>query len=381
MAAVVVPAPLQPFPIAVPGKPWTVEPVEVLVQHGVESIPQIYRRRKEHDAAIDVESTTTFPPPNPSTKRIPVIDLANWNEAFMKDVHAQLQSACEEWGFFRIINHGIPLSLMHDMMTVAKEFMALPVEEKAAYTGTPGVLSEGYGSRYIIKEDIIRDWRDFLYLRLQPLSFRNYDSWPTKPSSFRETLEEYSAQTKKLAQKLLAILSTTLGLNPSYLVDALVEPHQKMLINYYPACPQPELTDGFHKHSDFGALTLVLQEDGVEGLEVRHKGEWVRAEPIEGSFVVNVGDQTEVLSNGRYKSIEHRVVVNRDKSRISVPVFFDAAPEARVSPAKELLQEEAGNVAKYKQLKFDEYEMSFYDHGAKGKQIVESLIITNDRND
>lgn len=342
------------------------------MEQGVEEVPEKYRRITTTEQLAAGLSAIERPP---SEKSIPVIDLGGWEESRMAEVVGQVKAACEEWGFFRIVNHGVSLELMERMMRVCKEFIALPVEEKAAYVGRPGLISQGYGSKYTIKEDKVRDWRDYLYLLLQPVSVRDYDFWPKKPASFRETMDEYSAELKALALRLLGVISVGLGQRASLIEDALgVEVYQKMLINFYPRCPQPELTHGFHQHSDIGALTLVMQEDDAPvGLEVRHQDDWVPAHPIKGSFVVNVADQVEILTNGRYKSIEHRVIPNRHKSRLSVAMFCDAAPSTLISPAKELTK---GPV--YRPVKFNDHEVTFYDYGAKGKSIVQSYIISND---
>lgn len=68
---------------------------------------------------------------------------------------------------------------------------------------------------------------------------------------------------------------------------------QLIVVNYYPSCPEPELTLGMPPHSDYGFLTLLLQ-DQVKGLQIQHGGTWVTVEPLPNSFVVNVGDHLEV---------------------------------------------------------------------------------------
>lgn len=70
---------------------------------------------------------------------------------------------------------------------------------------------------------------------------------------------------------------------------------QIMVVNYYPQCPNPDLTLGIPPHSDYGFLTLLLQDD-VPGLQIHHRGDWVNVEPIPGAFVINVGDHLEVYS-------------------------------------------------------------------------------------
>ncbi|KAI5076018.1 hypothetical protein GOP47_0008083 [Adiantum capillus-veneris] len=384
MVAVRGPAPTAPIRIVAPGREWGVEPVELLVERGVEKVPSTYRRvsvEEEEElmalndnsiaAAAEVEEEDRIG----SGMDIPLIDLKEWDESHREEIVSKVREACEEWGFFRIVNHGVDVHLMQRMMQVAKEFIGLPIEEKAAYVGRPGMISQGYGSKYTIgAEDAVRDWRDYLFLWLQPEEVRDYAYWPSKPEAFRETMDQYSREVQELARKVLGLMSEGLAQRTGLLEEAIGEPpYQKVLINYYPACPQPQVVDGFHQHSDIGALTMVLQEDEAPvGLQVRYHNHWVPARPLPASFVVNVADQVEILTNGRYKSIEHRVVPNRHRSRLSIPVFYDAAPDVMISPVKELAQ-----IPIYKQVKFDDHEHAFYEYGANGKNMVQSYILSN----
>jgi feruloyl-CoA 6-hydroxylase len=93
---------------------------------------------------------------------------------------------------------------------------------------------------------------------------------------------------------------------------------------YYPACPEPELVSGVSPHSDITSITVLLQDD-IGGLYVRDKDSdgWINVPPVNGALVVNIGDVLQIMSNECYKSIEHRVVANRNKTRISMPIFVN----------------------------------------------------------
>jgi len=110
----------------------------------------------------------------------------------------------------------------------------------------------------------------------------------------RKVVEEYSEHVKMLAQKLLSLISDSLGLRPSCIEDAVGEFYQNITVSYYPPCPQPELTLGLQSHSDMGAITLLIQDD-VGGLEVLKDGEWVIVQPSSDAIVVLLADQTEVM--------------------------------------------------------------------------------------
>lgn len=117
------------------------------------------------------------------------------------------------------------------------------------------------------------------------------------PTCFcRGTVEEYSKHVVSLSNKLLTALSTSLGLQSSErLEQAFGEMDMGMRINYYPPCPQPDLTLGLSSHSDPGGLTVLLQDDRVPGLQVKAQNkDWVTVQPLPGALVVNMGDQIQV---------------------------------------------------------------------------------------
>ncbi|PNY05509.1 1-aminocyclopropane-1-carboxylate oxidase 11 [Trifolium pratense] len=140
--------------------------------------------------------------------------------------------------------------------------------------------------------------------------------------------------------------------------------------NYYPACPEPELVAGVCPHSDISSITVLLQ-DGIGGLYVRDKdgNSWINVPPVNGALVINIGDVLQIMSNGRYKSIEHRVVANRNKTRISMPIFVNPTPDSVIGPLPEML--ENGDEPQYKQVVFSDYFKYFFSKGHDGKKTIE----------
>lgn len=109
----------------------------------------------------------------------------------------------------------------------------------------------------------------------------------------RDIAIKYCTSARSLALKLLEAISESLGLDKDYMEKALGKQGQHMAVNYYPQCPQPELTYGLPSHTDPNALTVLLQ-DQVPGLQVLRNGRWVAVNPIPDTFVVNIGDQIQV---------------------------------------------------------------------------------------
>lgn len=176
----------------------------------------------------------------------------------------------------------------------------------------------------------------------------------------REDVAEYSRRIRKVALRLLEAISESLGLERDYIDRALGKHGQHMALNYYPPCPQPELTYGLPGHADPNVITILLQDD-VPGLQVLNNDKWLAVNPIPHTFIINIGDQIQVLSNDRYKSVLHRAVVNSYKERISIPTFYCPSPEAVIAPAPKLIDEE--HPCQYKSFTYTEYYQKFWNRG------------------
>lgn len=103
-------------------------------------------------------------------------------------------------------------------------------------------------------------------------------------------------EVRQLGLKLEEMISESLGLEKNWLKNALGEQEQHMSMNYYPECPQPELTYGIPPHTDPMALTILLQDLHVSGLQVLKDGKWIAVKPEPNAFVINLGDQLQVIN-------------------------------------------------------------------------------------
>ncbi|GLJ54178.1 hypothetical protein SUGI_1161240 [Cryptomeria japonica] len=271
------------------------------------------------------------------TNEIPVISLSNSHGPERERIRAQLKTASQELGIFQVVDHGVPKDLTTLIMKDAMDFFALPLEEKSQYAMKPGTYL-GYGNGSFIKDDPLMDWRELYVTRCLP---RETNLWPTKPPTIQKTIADYSDAMVELVRELLELISEALGVELKAIENALGDAEQKLLLNYYPKCPQPEMTLGLKRHTDPGTITLLLQ-DKVGGLQVtKDDGKtWVTVEPIEGAFVVNLGDQMHVLSNGIFKSADHRAVVNSSTTRLSIVTFHNPNPNSVVYPLDGLVDDE-----------------------------------------
>ncbi|KAK9724378.1 hypothetical protein RND81_05G068300 [Saponaria officinalis] len=167
------------------------------------------------------------------------------------------------------------------------------------------------------------------------------------PIVCREILMEYSNEVIKLGKAMFEMFSEALGLKQSYLNDIHCTEGLQILGNYYPACPQPELTMGTPQHTDNDFLTILLQ-DHISGLQIRHDDQWFDVPPTPGALVVNISDFLQLITNDKFRSVEHRVVANTKGPRISVASFITTGmqPTDRIyGPIKELLSD--SNPARY----------------------------------
>ncbi|XVE90629.1 hypothetical protein DITRI_Ditri20bG0093100 [Diplodiscus trichospermus] len=309
-----------------------------------DNIPTEFIRPKDEQPGI-----TTFRGPVPE---IPVIDLGDQDEG---KVIRLLASASRDWGIFQVVNHGISLDLIERLQQVGKEFFDLPQEEKELYATPAGAQTiEGYGSK--VSKDVQgkKNWADHLFHTIWPPSRINYQFWPKNPASYRAVNEEYAEKMRKVVEKLFKCLSLGLGLEADVLKQGVggEEIEYMMKINYYPPCPRPDLTLGVAPHTDLSALTLLVPNE-VPGLQVFKDGLWIDAEYIPGAIIIHIGDQIEILSNGRYKPVLHRTTVNKEKTRMSWPVFLEPPRELVVGPLPQFVDEQ--NPPKYKAKKFKDY--------------------------
>ncbi|KAJ8532043.1 hypothetical protein K7X08_011966 [Anisodus acutangulus] len=235
--------------------------------------------------------------PVPIVKDIPLIDLEK-AKGEERPVVQQLLKACEEYGFFQVINHGVREDLMEEAMEVYKEFFSLSVEEKAHYAKeAANNTARGAATLYCSNaknydSEEHRYWRDVLEHSCN-LDGQDKITWPDNPPRYREVIGSYSDEVRKLSKVILGLVSEGLGLEAGYFDKEL---GQRMLVNHYPACPNPSLTLRVGGHCDPNLITIIQQE--VYGLQILKDEKWMGVEPIPRAFVVNSGYHSRLLATG-----------------------------------------------------------------------------------
>ncbi|KAG2700536.1 hypothetical protein I3843_06G002100 [Carya illinoinensis] len=354
--------------------------VQALSEAGVSQVPPPYIQLPHNRPQLKFNTSSTSNN-NQSSSIPPVIDLFNFEPNCRDLVRESIGRACREWGAFHVTSHGIPTSLLDHIKAAGLSFFKhCPIPDKLKYSCNPSSFaSEGYGSRMLLlgKDDphnegnVVLDWRDYFDHHTFPLSRRNPSRWPHFPPDYREIVAMYADQMMTLAQKLMGLISESLGLRSSYIEDAVGELYQNITISYYPPCPQPELTLGLQSHSDMGAITLLIQDD-VGGLQLLNHNRWVTVPPLSNAILVILADQTEIMTNGKYRSAQHRAITNATQSRLSVATFHDPAKATKISPASELVEESS---PQYREVVYGDYVSSWYTKGPDGKRNIDSLLL------
>ncbi|CAN1799434.1 Protein SRG1 [Linum perenne] len=345
------------------GSSLLVPSVQELVKHHNTggSIPSRYIRPE----LLDQHVVSQYDGPE-----VPIVDLEKLiDESSMDSELQKLHSACKDWGFFQLVNHGVSSTLVEKMKTQVEEFFNLPIEEKKKLWQYPGEV-EGFGQSFVVSDEQKLDWGDMFFLLTHPLHLRKPHLLPNIPLPFRDTLESYSQEIKQLAAKVLDQMSKALNMEPEEMRDMFSgNIRQTMRMNYYPPCPEPDKVIGLTPHSDGTGLTILLQVNPVEGLQIKKDGKWVAVKVIPDAFVVNVGDIMEIITNGEYRSIEHRATVNSDKERLSIACFHSPRFDGEIGPAASLVSG-SEKPALFKKVTVREFFKGLFSRELKGKEIV-----------
>lgn len=282
---------------------------------------------------------------------IPVIDVAKLIDGSdQESVSRQIGKACEEVGFFYVKNHGVPQDLIDRTYKATKEFFELPQEVKdRLHVANSGPTLRGYIPPYGENADPkkTRDLKEVFDYgvhgdEVSPFFGPNPMPSESELPGFTAVCEEYHDAMMVLARKLVSAFAVSLDLPADYFEKLQQHPITIQRLLHYPA-QHGEITEaefGIGAHTDYGFLT-ILSQDAVGGLQVRNsEGEWITAPPIEGAFVINIGDLVQFMTNGRYSSTLHRVINTSGEGRYSIPFFIDLDYQAPVETVPTCVDDE-----------------------------------------
>ncbi|KAK9688658.1 hypothetical protein RND81_09G001700 [Saponaria officinalis] len=303
---------------------------------------------------------------------IPLIDLSK------PDSKTQIVKACEEFGFFKVINHGVPMDLISRLERDAIKFFSLPLSDKLL-AGPPNPF--GYGNKKIGNNGDV-GWVEYLLINLTPQLY--HDHFPSvfsdNPLDFRCAVREYVKEVRRMACEVLELIAEGLRIQPKEALSKLLKDDKSdsvFRLNHYPPCPTPTPTPlncrnnnsnnnnnnnmiGFGEHTD-PQIISVLRSNNTCGLEIflRNNSTWLSVPPDQDSFFFIVGDSLQVLTNGRFKSVRHRVITNKFKSRISM-IYFGGPPMSETIAPLPSLTGGDDDTSLYNEFTWFEYKNSAY---------------------
>ena len=288
---------------------------------------------------------------NNSNFEIPVIDVKNLfseKSSAIEKIANEFIDAYSTIGFSYITNHGIDDAIISDVFNASREFHALPINEKNKIALNE--LHRGYiaiNTSTDVNSDLAEvkkpnQSESFMMMREAgpddpDVKNGSYltgpNRWPIKPSRFKERVTKYADKMTKLCDRLTLIIMNSLGVKELDYQNLFERPTIWLRLLYYPPqiLPDNDLY-GSAPHRDFGALT-VLAQDQVGGLQVQSPdGDWLDVPELPNSFVVNVGNMLHRITNGLLISTPHRVINKSSNERYSCPFFYDPNINAVIKP-------------------------------------------------
>lgn len=270
-----------------------------------------------------------YTPPKAATE-LPVIDFAArpTGAAERAAIAREIHKAARETGFFYVKNHGVGRATIEGLFASAIGLLDQPIDVKRRVQKKPGYRGwEGLGAQVLdpgSPPDLKESWncgKDPGPLPPMPLD----NQWPEGLPRFREVVEAYYEALEELAFDTMRLLALSLELREDYFDEGFRQPRSSLRLVRYP--PQPATAKpnqlGAGAHTDYGAITILAQ-DALGGLEIRNSaGNWIRAEPLDGTFIVNLGDLFPRWTNDAYTSSVHRVMnVTSHRNRHSIVYFY-----------------------------------------------------------
>ena len=278
-----------------------------------------------------------------SLMSLPLVDL----RADVGQLRANLREAAHEVGFFYLTGHGVPDTLARAVLEAARRLFELPQADKDAIAMVRSPHFRGYTR---LGGELTRgqvDWREQIDIGPERPSIGGPDKsdylwlqgpnqWPAALPKLPGVIDAWDQALSSVARTLLRHWAAALGSPPDVFDSAFAEaPATLIKVVRYPA--RAASTQGVGAHRDSGVLTLLLAEPGSRGLQVRQGGRldsgegWIDVPPLDGAFIVNIGEMLEVATRGYLRATEHRVNLGVPApERISVPYFFNPRLDAQM---------------------------------------------------
>jgi len=283
--------------------------------------------------------------PDRAAAQIPVIDLAPTfagEPGALDEAAAEVREACERVGFFYIAGHGVPEAAIARGFAESRRFHALPLEAKQKlpldqnnigymamntsiqkHSSVHRATKPNQNESFFVSHDRGPDHPDVL----AGLDFRGRNQWPDALPGFREGVMAYFGALNALGHRLLPLFAVALGM-PADHFDQLFsdENHATLRLLHYPPTEVEDNDFGTGPHTDNSFMTILARTE-VPGLAIRlPSGEWLAPPLIDGTFLVNIGNMMRRMSNDRFLSTPHGVIVEGEADRYSIAYFHSPNP-------------------------------------------------------
>lgn len=307
------------------------------------------------------------------TIQLPVVDmsgLSSSDKAERQAVAESLNRACRDYGFFYCIGHGVPRELMQAVLQQAQAFFKLPNEYKITLDKSLSPCNRGYETigNQTLQPGAMPDRKEGFYIgeEVTPIDQRyghfnlGQNQWPDNLPAFKPVMMAYYGALSAVAESLMRGLALSLKQPENAFEPFTQQPLSAVRLLHYPPC-RPEVPEemGAGAHTDFGGITLLLQDD-VGGLQVKEKNGdgWIDAPMIEEAYIVNLGDMMARWTNDYYVSTLHRVINRSGRERYSVPFFYSGNPQYEVKCIETCI--EPGQKAKYPPITVEQHMKAMY---------------------
>lgn len=283
---------------------------------------------------------------------IPLIDfgpMLSDNPADRAKVGAEVRKACTEVGFFYALNHGVPQAVIDNTFAAAHRFFALPDEAKRTISVEKSDNNRGYtpllgeNTDPTAKGDVHEAFDFSLEMDADDPDLGKGlfgyapNQWPDASlqgmDDFRQTLLTYHGEALAFGARIFQAFALALELSEDYFAPKITKPLAVARVLHYP--PQEGKIDekqiGIGAHSDYECFTILCTDEKAALQVLNAAGQWIEAPPVEGAFIVNVGDMMERWTNNYFKSTIHRAINRSGKQRYSIPLFFGTNPDVQIA--------------------------------------------------
>nr|XP_043620392.1 gibberellin 2-beta-dioxygenase 8-like [Erigeron canadensis] len=280
---------------------------------------------------------------------LPLIDLSRLNRGGFETERCkrEIAEASREWGFFQVVNHGVPHEILEKMRCEQRQAFMKPFHEKvnghAGLNFPAGSYRWGTPSATCLRQ---LAWSEAFHVPLTEISTTD------GVTGLSMTMKQYATIISNLADKVAEILAEKLGQKPNIFKENCMPSMCYLRMSRYPACPVSPHVFGLMPHTDSDFLT-ILNQDHIGGLQLLKNGKWIDVKPKREILIVIIGDLFQVWSNDVYKSVVHRVVANKHFERFSTAYFL--------CPSYETVIESCGESSNYMPFNFREYKQQVQD--------------------